>query len=262
VVVYFGKQVILSELMAKYNLSATAVDIMLSKGDLRIVEDLDKEVVNIKNVKDVERKINNDMGTILEDENRYVLAATQSRNGKLVYPEVEIDYPASKDAEEAKEYCLRRGLVADTCRERIDGGFTYVLTVCNISESELSALKNRRMASNAAHTIASVSGKVGDTLVGGADFAINSVAMPVGKIGIKAAVGVGTIAGKAIVTTGASLLTNTVKGVSNAARDLSHDRDIAEAKLELRAAGHAVKKFFGGSSVSGNGIRVINREVG
>lgn len=259
VMFFAGKKITIGEFIELYDMkdeSEEAVSLILEKLEkkgkvkfLNIEEKSDEAFDAVAKELALEEKI----ARIEQDaEDSAVYAATKNKEGKLVYEEIEIDFPTKKQATEMLEYC--------ETKLKLEGEITkpedvYVVTLFDVSESDLGAIKRRGIVESAGSIIVGATNTVSAGVLDTASFATERIVVPTAKAGIKTVLGLT----KTLVKTGAATSSAVISGTSKNARamktELAEDEDVLRAKKELVDAKDAIFRLLGKGSKSG-GIRI------
>lgn len=248
VIFFAGKKMTIEEFIVLYgmeNESEKSIEIVLNKlekkGKLRFLNESESEDSAFQAVAkelDLEAKL----AQIEEDADRTEAYKIQkAKEGKLVYEEVEIDFPTFNYAEEFREYAEKSLRLQAHIQE---GDGVYVLVLKNVSESDLSAIKRRKGLAEAGKVFFRTTDKVAESALSATAFATEKVIVPTTKATIKTSLGLAKNLVKTSAQVGSSLITSTTQSARSMSAELAHDEDVLRAKKDLVDAKDAIMRLF------------------
>lgn len=260
VVFFAGKKMTIAEFLENYGLEKESdetiqivIERLVKKGKLRILE---QEEQSLKAFEQVHKELDLEARIAemeAEADRAEAYALERKREGKLTYEEVEIDFPTKPLAIEFFEFC-RNKLRLEAEVHQVDDKF--VLTVYNITESELSAIKRRKNFVKAGEVVFKTTDKIADSAVSAASFAAEKVVVPAAKATLKTALGLTKSLAKTGAQVGSTLITSTTKSSRTMAKELATDEDVLKAKKDLIDAKDAVMRLFRRGGKSSPDIRI------
>lgn len=260
VVFFAGKKMTLGEFVEHYQLQnenektiQIVVDRLVKKGKLRFIEQDDKSMKAFEQVSkelDLEARIA-EMEAEADRAEEY--AIQKKREGKLVYEEVEIDFPTKTLAIEFFEFS-RDKLRLEAEVNQVDDKF--VLTLYNVTEQDLGAIKRRKNFTQAGQVVFQATDKIANTAINATQFAAEKVVVPAAKATMKTTFGLAKSLIKTGAQVGSTLITSTSQSSRSMAKELSRDEDVLKAKKELIDAKDAVMRLFRRGGKSSPDIRI------
>lgn len=248
IVMFAGKKFTLGEFLVHYGLdqdTEASVKIILEhlekKGKLHYIEQKDKDAALFESVAkelELEAKI---AEMEAEAERVEVYDSAKKKEGKLVYEEVEIDFPNKTIAIDFYKFAQEDLKVEAALYEE---GDKYVLTMKNVSESDLAAIKRKKTIADAGKMIFNTTDKVANVAVGTAAFATERVLVPTTKATVKTALGLSKSLVKTGTVVGSNLVTSTTNTTRQMVTELANDEDVLKAKKELIDAKDAIVRMF------------------
>jgi hypothetical protein len=248
ILMFAGKKFTMEEFIKHYGMEGepdATVEILINtlkkKGKLHYIEHKDKEQELFEKVGkeiDLQARI-----AEMEAEADAVEAykTTKNKEGKLMYEEVEIDFPTKTYALEFFEYAQKKLRVE---AELYEQGNLYVLVLKNVAESDLAAIKRKRNFAEAGKVVINATDKFAEAAVGTAAFATEKVIAPTTKAAIKTTLGLTKSLLKTSTTVGSNLVTSTANSSRQMVTELANDSDVLKAKKELIDAKDAIVRMF------------------
>ena len=195
-----------------------------------------------------------------EEENAKDSKAEKKREGRLTYPEVEIEYPSHMEAIQAEERYIAELRLKNTEVKSKNG--RHLLVVYDITDAEMNYINRTYTVDKVVQSSIGVVNTGVEKLTGAVDYTAKNVLTPITKVGAK---GVGALfktVTSTVARTGATVITATKEGVTKTAKELREDTEVIKASRDLIDTKDAIKRKvsnIGGSGVNG-GIRVVNRD--
>lgn len=238
-------------------LAIDTVNLLLSRGKITIYNNLTKEEKIIQKAM-AENMIINEANKIEEDEETLKdNVAQKKRENHQTYQKIEVPFASVTLAQNCQKYCN------DTLRIKnsyiVIKPTEAILTVENITDSELSKINRYYQLNNVTQTFLSGANKTQDVLTRGIDYSVKNIVSPLTSIGFKAGASIASTATTAVVKTGASAVDAVNKGVEKTINDIATDPDVIKASRDLLQTKAKISAFFnkkmGGVS---NGIKITN----
>ena len=258
-VFFAGKKMTMEDFLKSYdlqdetdNVAMIVVEKLIKKGKLRVIEpeqDANDAFVAVAKELDLEEKLAQ-MEADADKAANY--AAMKSKEGKLCYEEIEIDFPTRVYAQDMLAYCKKKLRLEGSIQER-EGLFIVVLN--DVSESDMSAIKRHNLFNKAGKMMFETTDKVAASVINTVSFASEKVVLPVTKAGISATLGLAKTLVKTTASTGSAVISGTSKNVKTMTAELACDEDVLRAKKDLTDAKDAVMRLFKRGNKS-NDIRI------
>lgn len=192
----------------------------------------------------VEKQVNlEEQIEILEKEEKEaeMYRVKKRREGQLRFEEVEIDFPSQLFAEDFRKYAEEK-LHVEASVDKVDD--MYVLTLKDITERELGALRRRKLIAETESAIYRGTALTSKGIVDVTSFATEKIVTPTAKAVTSATLGVTKSVIKTTTQVGSSLVSSTAENIRNTKDELARDRDVLEAKSEIVKAKDAIVGFF------------------
>jgi len=253
IVFFGGKKMKLQEFYEAYDLIEETeeareliVEKLIKKDKLKFLDNTDKNspFLLVGKELELERKIQE-----IEEESDRIedYRAMKKKEGKLVYEEIEIDFPAFSSAQELVEYCAQKLRLNSTIREE-DG--LFIVTIFDVSESDMSAIKRLDIINRSAEGLAIGVKRLSDNIIRNTKTVTDKVAVPIAKAGLNAGLSIGKQALKTGIQLGSNIISNTTANARQMKYELSRDGEVLKAKKVLIDAKDAVKRLLKISSPS------------
>jgi hypothetical protein len=255
-VFFSGKKMSMQEFLDSCDMSADdngiliVINKLIKKGKLRILDD-PKENDFQTAFEDLE--LDSAISDIEEDDyNTEKYRRAKKKEGQLIFELIEIDFPSRQSVQDMLEYCAKRMIVSSA--EARDG--LYVLTLENISESELAGIRRYQFLNKTGANLTKTADGIAKHTVNTVAFTAQNVVLPATRAGLTAALGVVKTVLKTGTQVGSNIITNTTMNAKTMKKELSTDHEVLKAKRDLIDAKDSIMRFFKSGS-SSSGIRYI-----
>ncbi len=232
----------------------TAVNKLVKKGKMRILEDKTNNDFE-STYKELELDLA--ISDIEEDNfNTEKYNRAKKKEGQLIFDDlIELDFPSRQAVNDMMDYCNKRMISASA--EQRDG--LYVLTLENISESELAGIRRYQFLNKTGANIAKTADSVAKHTVNTVAFTAQNVVLPTARAGLTTALGVIKTVIKTGTQVGSNIITNTTSNTRTMTKELSTDHEVLKAKRDLIDAKDSIMRFFKSGNSSSSGIRYIKK---
>lgn len=259
IIFFAGKKMLLEEFLIAYDLqdeadsvSLIVIEKLIKKGKLRFIEN-EQNADNAFKAVNKELELDAKIAQIEEDAVKYdEYQANKSKEGKLVYEEIEIDFPTFKNAQEMLSYCTNKLRLKGHVKESED---IYAVVLQDVSESNLSAIKRYDLFNKAGKLMLDSTNRVSTSALDTVAFAADKIVLPTAKAGISTTLGLARTIVKTGASAGSAVISGTTKNVRTMSKELSEDEDVLRAKKDLIDAKDAVMRLFKRGSKS-DSIRI------
>lgn len=233
-------------------------ELLVKKGNANIIDTRSKDEKFMEKLLAEEAVVA--MGNAVEEfeHERKVNSQKFKNEGRLTYPEIQIQYPDFLSASQAEQFYQKELLLEDTEVTK-KGGICYLI-VRDITDNQLNFINATYKRDRVVAGAMNLTEKGVDNIVGAVDYTAKNVLSPAFKIGAKGAIGLIKSLTGVVARTGATVVTSTTKGAKETIEYLRDDEEVIKAGKDLINTKDSISRSlndkFGSSSINA-GINIV-----